>query len=273
MTLIEPTELADWLEHERAILLDVRYLGPAATETGEAEFGAGHLPGARWVDLDAELTAHHDTPAGGRHPLAASADFAAAMRAHGVRNDSTVVVYDGANCLAAARLWWMLADAGLTGVRVLNGGFAAWQQAGLPIETGAAAEVEPGDFEAEPGHLPQVDADELAAQAGTIWDVRTPERFRGESEPIDPVAGHIPGAKNLPAGDNHEADGRYRPASELGERFAEVKPGDVVYCGSGITAAQTLLALDAADIHGVKLYAGSWSDWISDPSRPVAIGD
>lgn len=262
------------------LLLDVRY--ELGRDGGEEVFAAGHIPGARWVDLEHELSAHDDRAPdnkieGGRHPLPSAEQFSRAMRRVGVDATRPVVVCDGNNSLAAGRLWWMLRDAGHPAVRVLDGGFAAWQGKDGDVEVGCGTPGwSAGDFEAVPGHLPRVDADQVAALGtaeGTVWDVRAPERFRGEVEPIDPVAGHIPGARNLPGAANHQSDGRFRSPAELAARLGEVSAGDIVYYGSGITAAQTLLALEIAGIPGAKLYAGSWSDWISDPNRPVATGE
>ncbi|GAB3710526.1 sulfurtransferase [Mariniluteicoccus flavus] len=275
--LISADELRAELEGVRPpLVLDVRYLGPAATETGEAEFRAGHVPGAVWVDLDADLAGEHGpgTP-GGRHPLPAPEDFEDAMRRLGVDNGYPVVVMDGAASLAAGRLWWMLVDAGHDSVRVLDGGFAAWREAGFEVETGGGAAVNDGSFKARPGQRRAVDAEGVAAAAargGTIWDVRTPDRFRGDNEPIDPVAGHIPGAANLPAIENHHREGTFKSVDDLRDNFRDVRPGDVVYCGSGVTAAQTLVAMEAAGLEDVALYAGSWSDWITDPDRGVERG-
>lgn len=258
------------------VVLDARYLGPAATGTGLATFLAGHVPGSQWVDLDAELANPAIGP-GGRHPLPDIARFEAAMRRVGVNQGSPVVVLDADNSLAAGRLWWLLRHAGHQDVRVLDGGFAAWQRAGGEVDTGHPVAVPPGDFTARAGVLPTVDADTVAdlldGPEVTVWDVRAAERYRGEVEPIDPVSGHIPGARNLPASDNHLIDGRFRQASELRRLFADVRPGDVVYCGSGITAAQALVAMEVAGVGaGVRLYPGSWSDWISTGTRPVARG-
>jgi thiosulfate/3-mercaptopyruvate sulfurtransferase len=275
--LMNPGELADRLALDAGardrllVLADVRWnlSGPP----GRPEYEVGHLPGAAWVDLTAELSG--PPGAGGRHPLPPVEVFEAAMRRIGVRADSEVVVYDGRTSLSAARLWWLLLDAGHPRVRVLDGGFAAWQRAGLPVQTGPEPEHEAGDFVARPGHLERVGTDELAAQVGTtaapaLVDVRAPERYRGEVEPIDPVAGHIPGAVNRPSMANLDADGRFRPAV-VAEHYADL-PDPVLYCGSGITAAHSLLALRSAGLIGGRIYPGSWSDWVRDPGRPVATG-
>lgn len=258
MTLIDPMSVGE------ALVLDARWnlSGPS----GHEEYLAGHLPGAVWIDLDRDLAA----PAGegGRHPLPESEVFVAAMRRAGVRNERPVVVCDGGSTLGAARLWWLLRDHGHPDVWVLDGGFAAWQAAGRPVATGEV-EVEPGDFSGEPGQLGQVTVDDILAEDLALVDVRTPERFAGHHEPVDPVAGHIPGAVNVPAGESFDR-GRFRPADELAAHFEAVPDGAVIYCGSGVTAAQTVLALALAGRDDVALYPGSWSGWITDPTRPVA---
>jgi thiosulfate/3-mercaptopyruvate sulfurtransferase len=186
-----------------------------------------------------------------------------------------VVAYDGATSLAASRLWWLLTDAGHRRVRVLNGGLAAWQSAGLPTESGAVHPPgTPGTFEARPGQRAQLGAEDILARrtgGPLLVDVRAAERFTGETEPMDPVAGHIPGAINRPSTENLDAAGRFRPPSEIAERFPADGEDLVLYCGSGITAAQSLLALESAG-RTAAIYPGSWSDWITDPDRPVATG-
>ncbi|MGW2602246.1 sulfurtransferase [Streptomyces klenkii] len=254
------------------VLLDVRYQlgGPP----GRPEYEAGHIPGAVYVDLEGELAG----PAGkaGRHPLPDLAVFGAAMRRAGVASSGDVVVYDGGQGWAAARAWWMLRWAGHPSVRVLDGGLAAWRAQGGPVTDERTAERE-GDFVPAPGALPLLDADGAAALArrGLLLDARAGERYRGEVEPIDAVAGHIPGAVSAPTTENVAEDGRLRPAAELAARFAALGAADGtevgVYCGSGVSAAQEVLALAVAGIPAA-LYAGSWSEWSSDPSRPVATG-
>lgn len=270
--LITAGQLRAELEGDRPpLVLDARYLDAGATETGEADFERGHVPGARWVHLDRDLAGRHGE-GGGRHPLPDPGAFEEAMQRVGVDNGYPVVVCDGAASLAAGRLWWMLVDAGHEDVRVLDGGFRAWRESGGEVEQGPAPSASEGNFVARPGQRPSVDAAGVAASNGTVWDVRTPERFRGEQEPIDPVAGHVPGARNLPSIANHHTEGTFKSAEELAENFAAVRPGDIVYCGSGVTAAQTLVAMEAAGIDDVALYAGSWSDWISDPTRGIERG-
>lgn len=273
--LIEPDELAEQLNADPPpALADVRWTlgGPPGLSDYEAE----HIPGAHWVDLEQHLSAAPGV--GGRHPLPDPARFQAAMRAIGVRRDRPVVAYDADNSQAAARLWWLLTDAGHDAVRVLNGGLAAWRAAGLPTESGPSPVTAPGDFVARPGQRAQLTANDIGAdlageQRLRLVDVRAPERYSGESEHIDPVAGHIPGAVNLPSMANLDADGRFLEGPTIARHFADAGVGTeaVIYCGSGITAAHSLLALELAGLTGV-LYPGSWSEWITDPRRPIALG-
>jgi thiosulfate/3-mercaptopyruvate sulfurtransferase len=273
--LIETAELAALLAAEEPpVLADVRWA--LAGPPGRPEFEAAHLPGAQFVDLEHELSG--PPGAGGRHPLPPPAVFEAAMRAIGVREDRLVVAYDAATSQAAARLWWLLTDAGHPSVRVLNGGLAAWQAEDRPTEAGPAAAVSPGDFVVRPGQRRQATAAEIEAaliqeRRPLLVDVRAPERFSGATEPVDPVAGHIPGAINLPAAGNHDPSGRFLDAEALRLRYAAAGVGGdaVLYCGSGVTAAQSLLALESAGLTA-GIYPGSWSDWIRDPRRPVATG-
>lgn len=272
--LIEPVELAAALDGPRPpVLLDVRWQlgGPP----GRPAYLDGHLPGAVFVDLETEL-AGHGAPTDGRHPLPAPEDLQRSLRRWGVRAGDPVVAYDAGPSLAAARAWWLLRWAGLADVRLLDGGLAAWTAAGLPTETGEV-DLEPGDVEVRPGSLPVLDADQAGTwpDRGVLLDARAAERFRGEVEPVDPVAGHIPGARNAPTTQNLDADGRFLAGTELRARFAALGVGDdtpvAAYCGSGVTAAHELAALAIAGIDGV-LYPGSWSQW-SNQGRPVARGD
>ncbi|MCB0908185.1 MAG: sulfurtransferase [Nocardioidaceae bacterium] len=265
--LISAEELAARLTD--VTVLDVRYrlVGP----TGPTEFEAGHVPGAAYVDLDKALAAPPGE--GGRHPLPQTAEFVARMRAAGVSRDRPVVVYDDWAGLAASRAWWLLRDHGHPDVRVLDGSWAAWVNAGGAVETGHPA-VAPGDFAGEPGSMPVVGAENVL-DVTVLLDVRAPERFRGDLEPIDPVAGHIPGALNAPIADVLTEEGLLRSPAELAALYAGLGavPGvDVAaYCGSGVTAAQAVLALEVAGVRAA-LYPGSWSGWITDPSRPIATG-
>lgn len=257
---------------EPPVVLDARWtLAGGADRDG---YAAGHLPGAVFVDLDRELAG--PPGAGGRHPLPDPDAFQAVMRRAGVSNDREVVAYDAGELAASARAWWLLAYHGHRRARVLDGGLPAWTDAGLPLERAVPA-PRPGDFEARPGGRPLLDAAGAArvARDGVLLDARAAARFRGDEEPVDPVAGHIPGARCAPAGDNLGADRRLRPAGELREHFERlgVRAEDPVgaYCGSGVTAAGTVLALETAGFTAA-LYAGSWSGWITDPERPVALG-
>lgn len=250
-------------------VLDVRYRigGPP----GHDEHAAGHVPGAAYVDLDAELAAAPGER--GRHPLPDLGDFETAMRRAGVREDRPVVVYDDWEGRAAARAWWLLRFHGHEQVRVLDGGWSAWVTGGGEVST-TTARPEDGDFTARPGGMPVVEADEVLATA-VLVDARAPERYRGEVEPIDPVAGHVPGAVNVPTTENVGPDGRFRSADELRATYAAV--GATVgahvaaYCGSGVTAAHDVLAMEVAGVRAA-LYPGSWSEWVADPGRPVATG-
>lgn len=252
------------------VILDVRWQlgGPPGLE----DYRAGHIPGAVFTDLNADLAGPPGK--GGRHPLPATEDFQASMRRLGVSDGRPVVVYDGAASTAAARAWWLLRYFGHPDVRVLDGGYRAWAAAGQPSETGDSPAVPPGDFTARPGHLPLLDADGAAALArsGLLLDARAGERYRGETEPVDPVAGHIPGAVSAPTTENVAADGTFLPPKKLAARFRALGAGTAsevgAYCGSGVTAAHEVLALSLAGIPAA-LYAGSWSEWITDPSRPV----
>jgi thiosulfate/3-mercaptopyruvate sulfurtransferase len=276
--IISASDLARDLTGARPpVLLDVRWQLTAARAAGEppfdgrAAYEAGHLPGAVYVDLDRELASAPGV--GGRHPLPGLAHFGAAMRRAGVSAGTPVVVYDGGQGWAAARAWWLLRWTGHPDVRVLDGGLPSWEG---PLEKAVPAPEE-GDFVPEPGATGLLDADAAAALArsGVLLDARAGERYRGEVEPIDPVAGHIPGAVSAPTTENVGADGRFLPAGELRERFKGlgVTEGSRVgvYCGSGVSAAHQVLALAAAGIPA-ELYVGSWSEWSSDPDRPVAVG-
>ncbi|AEB43603.1 sulfurtransferase [Micromonospora maris] len=272
--LVEAAQLAAELDTaDPPTLLDVRWR--LAGPPGRIDYAAGHLPTAVFVDLDTALCG----PPGpaGRHPLPDPAALQAALRAAGVRAGHPVVVYDGGDGMAAARAWWTLRWAGHRPVRVLHGGFPAWLAADLPVSTDEPHPV-PGDVTVTPGGLPVLDAAAAArlaaADAGVLLDVRAAPRYRGEHEPVDPVAGHVPGAVNLPAPE-YVADGRFPSGAALRDRFAtagvsaEAPVG--AYCGSGVTAAQAVLALHLAGRTDAALYVGSWSNWVADPDRPVAV--
>ncbi|TCN29200.1 thiosulfate/3-mercaptopyruvate sulfurtransferase [Kribbella orskensis] len=272
--LISADSLADELRSAvgRPVLFDVTW--NLAGPPGRDAYEAGHLPGAYFVDLDAELAG--PPGAGGRHPLPEASVVEAALRRAGVDADTRVVVYDGANSTAAARAWWIFRYFGLSDVRVLDGGLAGWQEAGGEVTTAVPSEGK-GSFVASPGHIPMLDAEGAAAvaESGVLLDARAPERFAGEVEPMDEVAGHIPGAVNAPTTANVDGTGHFLPAEVLRERFAglgvSVEGETAVYCGSGVTAAHEALALAIAGVQA-PVYVGSWSEWITDPSRPIATG-
>ena len=271
---------AELAQDPAPVLLDVRWRlgGPPGIDS----YRRGHLPGAVFADLDRDL-AGPPGPAG-RHPLPHPAAFQAAMRAAGVSQDRPVVVYDDGDATIAARGWWTLRYFGHENVRVLDGGYRAWAAAprSREVTTDEPAPA-PGDFTAEPGHLLVLDAAgaQAAARTGLLLDARAGERYRGETEPADAVAGHIPGAVSAPTAGNVNPDGTFRDAAELAARFAALgavpgvgTPGGApvgAYCGSGVTAAHEVLALTLAGLPAA-LYVGSWSNWIADPARPVATG-
>ncbi|OIJ94501.1 sulfurtransferase [Streptomyces sp. MUSC 14] len=276
--IITATDLAHELTGERPpVLLDVRWqlstakAAGAPAFDGRAAYAAGHIPGAVFVDLDRELAGAPG--ASGRHPLPDLGEFGAAMRRAGVRADRPVVVYDGGQGWAAARAWWLLRWTGHPDVRVLDGGLPSW--AG-ELSTEATDPAE-GDFRPAPSATGRLDADEAAALArtGVLLDARAGERYRGEVEPIDRVGGHIPGALSAPTTENVGPDGRFLPAAELRDRFKALGVAEDaetgVYCGSGVSGAHEVLALAVAGIPAA-LYVGSWSEWSSDPNRPVAVG-
>ena len=263
--LIAAAELAGLLD--AVTVLDVRYVmgGPP----GRDGFVAGHVPGARYVDLDTALAAPPGS--GGRHPLPDEEVFEVAMRRAGVSGDRPVVVYDDWRGRAAGRAWWLLRYHGHLDVRVLDGGWAAWRAAGGAVEAGEAAPGA-GDFTvATDKGMRVVEAVDVPGVA-VLVDARSPERHRGETEPVDPVAGRIPGSVNVPTEANLADDGTFRPAEELRELYAAVgatPDADVAaYCGSGVTATHDVLALAVAGVDAA-LYPGSWSGWITDPARPV----
>jgi thiosulfate/3-mercaptopyruvate sulfurtransferase len=245
-------------------------------DAGRAAWVAGHIQGAVHVDLERDLSAPV-TPVTGRHPLPSPEAFAATLSRIGIGDETRVVCYDAGPGADAARLWWMLRWVGHDAVAVLDGGFAAWTVEGRPVETSATARA-PARFVARPRPERLVDAAMVAGalrRGETLVDVRGAERFAGKVEPLDAVAGHVPGAVNLPFLDNLDAAGRFRAPAQLAELWRSrtgAAPGraPILMCGSGVTACQGLLALEAAGIPGGRLYAGSWSEWIRDPSRPVA---
>jgi thiosulfate/3-mercaptopyruvate sulfurtransferase len=261
-------------DRSRTVLLDVRWA--LGDDRGRERYLEGHLPGAVFVDLETELA---DPPSAGegRHPLPSVQRLQAAARRWGIREGDTVVAYDATGGLAAARAWWLLRWGGMADVRLLDGGLGAWLRAGGPVDSGDVV-PEPGDVMLLGGGMPVLSIDEAAAlpSTGVLLDARAGERYRGEAEPVDPRAGHVPGAVSAPTTENLTPDGTFRPAAELRDRFAAlgVQPGTTVgvYCGSGVTAAHEVAALAAVGVESA-LWPGSWSRWSADPARPVATGD
>lgn len=260
-----------------ARILDVRYR--LDKPDGRDDYAAGHIPGAVYVDMETELS-QHAAPHDGRHPVPPLSVLQTAARRWGIRPGQTLVVYDDGTALGPGRAWWLLRGAGLSDVRVLDGGLRAWTDAGFPLEAGVV-EPEPSTIELSDYAFPGggvVDIDEAAAwpRRGVLVDVRAAERFRGEVEPMDPIAGHIPGAVNLPAAQYVDpVTGLFRSPDDIRAAFAAVGAADdrpvAAYCGSGVTAAQAALAAEVAGLE-IAVYPGSWSQWSNTPGRPVAVG-
>ncbi len=274
LTLIATAELADIIGDAATIVVDARH-DLANVEAGEQAWRAAHLPGAFFVHLDRDLSGPK-TGSNGRHPLPDIEVFAATMSRIGVDSTKQVVVYDQNSGMVAARLWWMLRWLGHSAVAVLDGGFDKWQREGRPLSADTPS-VRAATFAAK-RTLPTVWAEEIVRQLGSgdlvLIDARAPERYRGEVEPFDPVAGHIPGALNRPCAENLLADGTFKRAADLRTEFdrllASRTPAMVVqHCGSGVTACHNILAMEIAGLPGSRLYPGSWSEWCSDPTRPV----
>ena len=285
--LIEPSELAALLQ--RAVqpsplaVVDCRF-ELARPDWGAGAYAAGHIPNAVYAHLDRDLSGPV-SPQSGRHPLPSPEAFSATMSRLGVDAGTQVVAYDQGNGAHAARLWWLLRWAGHTQVAVLDGGYAAWQQAGLPVSTESTVRAA-RFFEAHPNRASVVttaDLEKLVSGADlasgrvALVDARGPDRFAGQNETLDPVAGHVPGARNHPFVRNVDAQGRFLAAEELHRQWLATLAGTapsnaVAMCGSGVTACHNLLALEIAGLPGARLYCGSWSEWIRDPARPVATG-
>lgn len=269
--LITPAELAALIEAgDPPAILDVRWRLDAPD--GRAAHLDGHLPGAVYVSLDDELSDHGVTGRG-RHPLPSGRSLQAAARRWGINDGDSIVVYDDWSRAGSARAWWVLTAAGLPGVRILDGGLPAWRATGRGLESGPV-DPPPGNVtvphdDLHAGARPTLTAEQVGGV--TLFDARAPERFRGEVEPLDPVAGHIPGARNVPSGAVLSGDGTFVGAAALGQLLPEHEGRVGVYCGSGVTAAITIAALAAAG-REAALYPGSWSEWCSDPARPVACG-
>lgn len=272
--LITPDALADLLDADAPVrVLDVRWR--LDRPDGRPEYLAGHIPGAVYVDLDRELASRGE-PTDGRHPLPSTAQLGEAARRWGIDDGDTVVIYDDLASFAAARAWWLLTDAGVADVRILDGALRGWVSSGRALEEGNVV-PEPGSVTLGRGILPRLSIEDAARlpEHGVLLDVRAEERYRGDNEPIDPRAGHVPGAVNAPTTGNVDSDGRFRAPDALRERFTQLGVTDDrpvgVYCGSGITASHTALALTLAGF-APQLYPGSWSQWSNHPDRPAALG-
>ncbi len=279
-TLISAADLAPHLSDANWIILDCRH-DLANPQAGQDAYAAGHIPSARFVHLDRDLSDKTPGPDGafrGRHPLPAREAFIETLRSWGINHDSQVIAYDAQGGMFAARLWWMLRWVGHEQVAVLDGGLPAWIAQGLPLSTEPVQKPR-GDIAMRPALADTVDADTILADlpqaSRTIVDARAPDRFHGENETLDPVGGHIPGAKNRFFKDNLAPSGQFKTAEQLRSEFSSLigEPRSaIMQCGSGVTACHNLLALEIAGMSGAALYPGSWSEWCSDSSRPVAAG-
>lgn len=272
--LIDAQELAQRIESDQPpVIIDVRWV--LGDPHGYEKYLAGHIPGAVFGDMQAQLASHGD-PRDGRHPLPSESDFQATVSQWGINEGDTVVIYDDAGSAAAARAWWLLGYSGIENVVMLDGGLSAWRAIDGPLETGAVS-AKPGDAVVHYGSLPVIDIEQAAewGQHGILLDARAGERFRGETEPIDPRAGHIPGATSAPTLANIAADGHFLSPEQLRQRFTELGIDEqtpvAVYCGSGVTAAHQIAALRLAGFTAA-LFPGSWSAWSNRSELPVATG-
>ncbi|MCJ0906564.1 sulfurtransferase [Rhodococcus sp. ARC_M6] len=269
--LIDAPELASLIDAGTPpVLLDVRWA--LGDPNGEEHFRDAHIPGAVFVNLETELAAPASKESG-RHPLPSIQDLQKAGRRWGINDGDTVVLYDAVGNMSAARGWWLLRWAGLADVRLLDGGLPNWESAGLPTSSGSGEVVAAGTVTLRGGNMPTVDINDVAGWNGVLLDARAGERYRGEVEPIDPVAGHIPGAVSAPTVENLDGSGRFSEAKILRERFARLGGTDsvAVYCGSGVTAAHQIAALAIAG-YDATLFPGSWSQWSNDSARAVETG-
>ena len=281
-TLIDCNTLAEHLGNHDWRLFDCRF-DLADTKRGATAYAEAHIPGAYYAHLDHDLSAPI-TPDSGRHPLPDPARLASWLGNHGIGPDTQVIAYDDSGGTMAVRLWWLLRWFGHTRVALLDGGWPTWRAAGFPQETTLPPMPEAVDFSGSPNWHHVITSDQIERQLLDdthdiqLLDVRTTERFRGDAEPIDPVAGHIPGSINLPLQLNLTEEGRFKEAATLAHLYQtaleDIEPEQVVLmCGSGVTACHSLLAMKIAGLPCAKLYAGSWSEWIRDPARPIATGD
>ncbi|MDT9635544.1 sulfurtransferase [Pseudomonas marginalis] len=279
--LISPQQLAERQTSAGMVILDCRF-ALEDPDYGRCSYAEGHIDGAQYADLERHLSGPVIKGVTGRHPLPAAGTFAEQLRAWGIHADTDIVLYDDGPGAYAARAWWLLAWLGKRdGVFILDGGLKAWHAAGFPLSLDAPV-IERGTFDGTPDNHLLLDAEHLQKRLGqpglTLIDARAQARFRGEVEPIDPIAGHIPGAQCAAFNENLGSDGRFLPAEQLKQRFAAQLQGRspeelVAYCGSGVTACHNLFALSLAGYPLGKLYAGSWSEWITDPTRAIATGD
>ncbi|WP_339436151.1 MULTISPECIES: sulfurtransferase [unclassified Pseudomonas] len=279
--LISPQQLAERQKAGGLVILDCRF-ALEDPDYGRCSYAEGHIEGAQYADLERHMSGPVTKGVTGRHPLPAAQTFARQLRAWGISADTDVVLYDDGPGAYAARAWWLLVWLGKRdGVFILNGGLKAWHAAGFALSLDTPV-VEAGTFAGTPDNRLLLDAEHLQKRLGqpglTLIDARAQPRFRGEVEPIDPIAGHIPGAQCAAFNENLGSDGRFLPADQLKQRFAAQLRGRspdelVAYCGSGVTACHNLFALSLAGYPLGKLYAGSWSEWITDPQREVATGD
>lgn len=279
-TLISAQELARQIDQAHVVIIDCRHDLMDAS-AGQNAYDAGHLPGARFVHLDKQLSGPKTSESGtffGRHPLPSKEDFIRHLRELGINHTSQVVAYDAQGGMYAARLWWMMRWAGHSAVAVLDGGVPAWTELGFALETKSPA-INQGSIEIRPGLVKHLTVEDilgnLSSKVYTVVDARAADRYRGENETMDPVGGHIPGAKNRFFKDNLQADARFKTAEKLRQEWSTILADAntaVMQCGSGVTACHNLLALEVAGLSGAALYPGSWSEWCADTTRPVVTG-
>jgi thiosulfate/3-mercaptopyruvate sulfurtransferase len=276
-TLVSVDELAEHLNDPRWVVVDCRH-SLQDHDSGRRDYAQKHIPGAFFAHVERHL-AGAKTGKNGRHPLPDPAQFAAFLRELGVTNETQIVAYDAGGDMFAARMWFLCRHAGHEAVAVLDGGFAAWGAAGKPMSAEEPARPGKGTFQAHPRRELTVDAAAVLASLDdrtfSVLDARGADRFAGRNETIDPVAGHIPGALNRPFKENFDERGRFKPPAQLREEFAQlgIHPERIVHqCGSGVSAAVNLLAMEHAGAQGSRIYPGSWSEWIADRDRPIATG-
>ncbi len=279
-TLISATELARLMNTSPTVVLDCRH-DLMDTDAGQRAYDQAHLPGALFASIDRQLSGQKraiDEKFNGRHPLPDVKDFIQTLQTWGISCDTQVVAYDAHGGMYAARLWWMLRWVGHRAVAVLDGGLPSWNALALPV-TDQSSKAEPGEIKLRESLVTQVDVNEVHANLASglriLVDARSPDRYRGENETIDPVGGHVPGAKNRFFKDNLQLDGYFKSAQQLQLEWQKIVPDAsqaIMQCGSGVTACHNLLALEIAGLHGAALYPGSWSEWCADPTRATAQG-